>query len=40
MMVALIKSMGDSTDANEIKSLMEALKWKYHGDDHAFLGIF
>lgn len=34
---AAVKSMINSDWADEIKCMLEALKWKYHGDDHAFL---
>jgi len=29
--------MAKSNNAEEIKTMLEALKWKYHGDDHVFL---
>jgi len=34
---AAVKSMINSDWADEIKCMLESLKWKYHGDDHAFL---
>ena len=37
LMVAIVDSMATSNDADEIKAMLEALKWKYHGDDHVFL---
>jgi len=37
LLVAIVKSMATSNDSDEIKSMLEALKWKYHGDDHVFL---
>ena len=36
-MVAIIKSMAGANNPEEIKCMLEALKWKYHGDDHSFL---
>lgn len=29
--------MSNSNSADEIKVMLEGLKWKYHGDDHGFL---
>jgi len=29
--------MAKSTYPDEIKCMLESLKWKYHGDDHVFL---
>jgi len=29
--------MASSNSTDEIKCMLEGLKWKYHGDDHAFL---
>ena len=34
---AAVKSMINSDWADEIKCMLESLKWKFHGDDHAFL---
>lgn len=36
-MVAIVKSMSRSNNSQEIKCMLESLKWKYHGDDHSFL---
>lgn len=36
-MVAIVRSMSGSKHAEEIKCMLESLKWKYHGDDHSFL---
>ena len=37
VIVAVVKSMSNSNDSEEIKCMLEALKWKYHGDDHTIL---
>jgi hypothetical protein len=37
LIIAIVKSMSNSSSVDEIKSMLEGLKWKYHGDDHAFL---
>jgi len=37
LLVAIVKSMAKSNYPDEIKCMLEALKWKYHGDDHVFL---
>ena len=37
ILIAIVKSMAKSNDSEEIKCMIEALTWKYHGDDHAFL---
>ena len=29
--------MATSNNSEEIKCMLEGLKWKYHGDDHSFL---
>lgn len=29
--------MSTSNSTDEIKCMLEGLKWKYHGDDHGFL---
>ena len=29
--------MSGSNNTEEIKCMLESLKWKYHGDDHTFL---
>ena len=37
MIQAIVQSMSSSKESDEIKCMLEALKWKYHGDDHSFL---
>jgi len=37
LIIAIVKSMSNSSSSDEIKSMLEGLKWKYHGDDHGFL---
>ena len=37
VIVAIIKSMSKSNETEEVNCMLEALKWKYHGDDHMFL---
>jgi len=32
-----LHDISKSNNAEEIKTMLEALKWKYHGDDHVFL---
>ncbi len=35
--LGMINSMASSTSSNEVKSLLEGLKWKYQGEDYRFL---
>ena len=37
LIIAIVRSMARSTQSEELKCMLEALKWKYHGDDHVFL---
>ena len=37
VIIAIVKSMSRSNNIDEIKTMLEALKWKFHGDDHTFL---
>ena len=37
VIIAIIKSMSKSDQPEEVNCMLEALKWKYHGDDHVFL---
>lgn len=37
MLESVVNAMSMSDNADEIKCMLEALKWKFHGDDHAFL---
>ena len=37
LIIVIVKSMAKSSHPDEIKCMLEALKWKYHGDDHVFL---
>ena len=37
LIVVIVKSMATSSSPDEIKCMLDSLKWKYHGDDHMFL---
>jgi len=34
LIIAIVKVMSGSNNSEEIKCMLESLKWKYHGDDH------
>eukprot|EP01017_Pseudomicrothorax_dubius_P029136 TRINITY_DN350_c0_g2_i5.p1 TRINITY_DN350_c0_g2~~TRINITY_DN350_c0_g2_i5.p1 ORF type:complete len:1561 (+),score=580.71 TRINITY_DN350_c0_g2_i5:124-4806(+) len=37
LILGIVRSMAPSNEADEIKSMLEGLKWRYHGDDLTFL---